>query len=677
MQTAEARQLMLTKLAASGLDAAAARALGYKPCAVAPPKIGVPGAGFVIPYYKLADGSNGFFRYRYLEPVTLRGKTLRYTQPTGMAPEPYFPRNFPWRDHLAAKRGADRVVLITEGELKAACSCAMGFPTIGLGGVWNFKSRAEGLIAGLREIDWTDAVVYIVYDSDARSNYQVMQAENALARELLALKAHTFIVRLPALTEGAKTGLDDYLVAKGPDALDALLKTTEPWAAARQLHELNEEVVYVHAPGVILELSTGQRMTAELFRSSVYANRVWEELAAAASSGKTKVVKRSAAAEWVKWPARGEVARATYQPGRERILETTREVNTWHGWAVEPRRGSVELWRRFLDYFFHQAPVEDRKWFEQWLAAPLQQPGLKLFSAVVAHSTAQGAGKSLVGHTMQQIYGKNFSEIGESELVGNFNEWAENKQFVMGEEITGGDKRGVADRLKAVITRNTIRINAKYVPTYTLPDCINYYFTSNHPDSFFLDDADRRYFVHELRYGPLPWDFVRQYDPWFHSKEGAAALFAYFLDLDLKDFDPKAPAHVTASKREMIELGRSEAAAWIAALREQPEKVLKLADGPPLKHRLLTLTALFRLWDPMGNKQLTPQGLARALKAGGFRRVNQGEPVWTHTEGAVRLWVVQGDRAALEQLGVKQAGRVYDEDMGARPLSRGLKQEKF
>lgn len=667
---------MLDKLAASGISTAVAKKLGYRATSVAPKGIGIPGAGFIIPYKGL-EGSNGFFRYRYLEPVTAPGKPgklLRYTQPAGAAPEPYFPSNYPWLTHLQQNKGADRVLLITEGELKAACACALGFPTIGLGGVWNFKSRTEGLIAGLRDLEWSGALAYIVYDSDARSNYQVMAAENELARALIDLNAYVFIVRLPSLEEGVKTGLDDFLVARGADALQKLLDATDPWAAGRELHQLNEEVVYVHNPGMVLELSSGQRMTAALFANSVYANRKWEETVPTAS-GKGKVVTRSAATEWIKWSGRGEVGCATYLPGEPRILNNT--VNAWSGWAVEPKRGDITLWRRFLDYFFHDSPALDRQWFEQWLAAPLQQPGLKLFSAVVAHSAAQGAGKSLMGHTMQQIYGKNFTEIGELELLGSFNEWAENRQFVMGEEITGGDKRGVADKLKAVITRNTIRINAKYVPTYTLPDCINYYFTSNHSDSFFLEDADRRFFVHELRYGALPLDFAREYDKWFHSTEGAAALFAHLLNVDLTGFDPKAPAHITASKKEMIELGRSEAGGWVAELKERPERVLTIAGGPPLKHRLLTLTALHRLYDPASNKRLTPQGLARALKAGGFRQVNRGEPIWTATEGAVRLWAVQGERAALEKMNTKQLGKIYDQDQGARPLSRGLKQEKF
>lgn len=673
MDLVEIRQRMLTKIAASGLDSADARKLGFKPFPVAPEGISIPGAGFTLPYFNIEGRQNGFFRYRYLEEIKFRGKLIRYSQPAGKSPEAYFSPLLDWKKYLETNQGENRVLFITEGELKADAACKFGLPVIGLGGVWNFKSKSSALIPGLKQIVWDQATIYIVYDSDAVSNFHVIQAENALARELLEAGGNLYIVRLPTLIEGSKTGLDDFLVAQGSELFTKVLQETAPWTESRQLHELNEEVVFVHDPGAVLEIASGQRMAPAVFSSSIYANRVWEAQGVG-TGGKPKTVKKNAAVEWIKWPGRAEVRRTTYLPGQGRILDS-REFNTWLGWGCEPVRGDVKPWHEFMDFFFLGAKPEDRRWFEQWLAYPLQVPGTKLFTAVVVHG-AQGAGKTLAAYTMRRIYGPNFSEIDEDQLLGAFNEWAENKQFVMGDEIAGGDKRAFADRLKAIITRESIRINAKYIPTYNVPDRVNYYFTSNHPDSFYFEDDDRRYFVHEIMQ-PLPLDFAVRYDAWYNSPEGASALFYYLLhSVDTSTFNPKAPAPENAAKKRMIELGRSDAGAWVAALKESPEQILKMGDLPPIKFQLITTDTLFRVYEAANpNSKLTRPGLSRALRSGGFHQVNLGEPVRTKTSGTVRLWAVQGDRDKLRKATPLQITKLYEEEREGTKIAK--KKEKF
>jgi hypothetical protein len=87
------------------------------------------------------------------------------------------------------------------------------------------------------------------------------------------------------------------------------------------------------------------------------------------------------------------------------------------------------------------------------------------------------------------IYGHNFIKIKSKDLYDTW--WAENRQFVLGDEISGSDKRAEADMMKAMITQEEVNINIKYIPQFSIPDCVNYYFTSNHADALFLEDEDR------------------------------------------------------------------------------------------------------------------------------------------------------------------------------------------
>src|SRR5580698_94078 len=211
---------MLAKVKLSALTAGDVKKTGFKVCTNGDIPAGLtrhPAAGFILPYHNAQGKTTGFYRYRYLEQPQRNGfaaltqtKEFRYIQPADVRPQVYFSKllegGWPRFFKLPPK---ERWLIVTEGELKADCACKMGFPTVALGGVWTFMSKREGLplIPDLEELDLEGGNVYIVYDSDAASNPDVLMAENVLARQLLGRNAaRPLIVRLPELTRGKKTG---------------------------------------------------------------------------------------------------------------------------------------------------------------------------------------------------------------------------------------------------------------------------------------------------------------------------------------------------------------------------------------------------------------------------------------------------------------------------------------
>lgn len=652
------RDAMHTKLSKSGLTEAEAKTLRYEAyTAEDASKLSIPAffAGFKLPYFDLEGRVTKFWRYRYLEntktgfDALTDKKPLRYAQPKKSLNELYIPPVGGTNWSVIAKDPSIPLI-ITEGELKAACATKHGHPTIGLGGVWCFKSNAERMpmLPMFREFVWKNRIVYICYDSDAVTNHMVMQAENALARELMLMGAEPMIVRLPEL-EGEKTGLDDYIVHEGPEAFGEMVASATAWRAAQELFALNEEVLYVRDPGVLLRMDTLQRISPRAFVDHAYSTRIYYE--EQVTQNGTKMVERSAAREWLKWPSRAEVEKVTYAPGKARITDRN-ELNIWRGWGVEPEPGDISLWNELLDFVFRDDKAA-RGWFEKWCAYPLQKPGTKMYTAVVVHGLAQGTGKSLIGYTLGRIYGDNFTEVEDTDIHATHNEWAENKQFVLGDEITGGDKRAVAERLKRMITQLKLRLNPKYIPAYTVPDCINYYFTSNHPDSFFLEDTDRRFFIWEVIGQPKAKEFYRKYDAALKSGDLARALFAHLLQVDLGDFDPHSPAPTTDAKREMIDAGRSDLGNWVAMLRDDPDTVLRV-DGKVIPFELWRAEDLLSLYDPLERKRVTANGLARELKRAGFIRPAGTTGIRT-SAGQVRLWAVRNhtkyDGKSLQFLG--------------------------
>lgn len=661
----ELRHKFSIKIKSSGLGSGEAKKLKFELLSAEQSKrLNLPAyAGFKIPYFSPDGKPTKFFRVRYLEE-TRRGlakhttaKDMRYVQPPSTLNEVYLPPFINWSAYLKG----DKPLVITEGELKAACATLAGLPTIGLGGVWCFKSNKNGLpiLPVFEGANLKDRTVYIVFDSDAVRNNQVVAAENELCRQLLRLGAVPMVVRLPDIDGRTKTGLDDYIVARSAEELlKHIRNTATPYKVGAELHKLNEEVVYVVDPGLIYRYDLGCRLSVRNFVEHAFATRI-VRAETTNSKGELKIEEKSAPKEWIKWPFRAEVRRIVYRPGAPQI--TGGSLNMWKGWGVkEPKAGDVSLWHELLEHIFEGKP-ETRRWFERWAAYQFQHPGVKLYTAVVVWGVMTGTGKTLVAHTIMRLMGRdNAVQIKTEDLERGSNDYAENKQFVLGEEIKSSENRkSFADRLKALITQDRIRVNIKYVPVYEAEDVLNYYFTSNHPDAFVVEDNDRRFFIHEAPAAPKPREFYRRYDKWYKSEEGAAALFDYFLNLDLGDFDPHDRAPMTDSKLEMIANSKSELGRWVAILKEDPDTALRI-DGKVLPFALWRIEDIIAVYDPHDKKRASANALSRELKQAGFIKAGNGMGCYT-AQGQYKLWALR-DVSEEVQYSTKAAGELYDKE---------------
>jgi hypothetical protein len=635
------------KLASSGLTLEDAEVLGMKfldDCSKIDSQF-LKVRGILIPYFGIDGKQTDFYRIRYLDkPSGFAGqvaKPQRYAQAAGTLNEAYLAPLAPW-ESIALRPDID--ILITEGELKGAKGTKCGVPCIALGGVntWSSSKRNIDLLEPLPQINWKGRTVTIVFDSDAASNPNVALAQVSLAKKLLALGALPRIASLPTTSSGEKQGLDDFLVAGGE--IEEILKDTRGLALGERLSELNSRFAYVIDQDLIVERVNGRRIRRESFCNGHFANNNITEYLTS-GNGNVKKVEVKVPMEWLRWTARTDVKTMTFKPGKPSIEDG--EYNTWAGWAVEPNKGNIKPWTELLSHIFGDE-IMARDWFEQWIAYPMQNPGAKMFTSVVIWGPEQGTGKSLIGYTIGSIYGDNFTEIGNAELHSTFNEWAINRQFVMGDEITGSDRRTEADKIKAMITQKLLRINMKNLPTYTVPDCINYYFTSNHPAAFFLDDQDRRFMIH--RTAQKKAEAVEFYDNYIRWKDngGTEALFDYFLNLDLSSFNPTARAPTTASKLELIDHGRSDLNQWVYFFMENLDLELpRLAEylGVPETDLDLVLNKHLKwLYDPNDNKRVTSNGIGREMSRCGAKTLPQTR---TDTFGKQRFYVLRNEEKWL------------------------------
>jgi len=122
-------------------------------------------------------------------------------------------------------------LVIAEGEKKALAAMQAGYHAIGVAGVYGWRSEG-GPIADLDLPKWRDRRVVVAYDSDVYTNDKVRDALRRLVCELEGRGADVHVVLLPSGPDGAKVGLDDYLVAHGEEKLTALIDQAAPLADA-------------------------------------------------------------------------------------------------------------------------------------------------------------------------------------------------------------------------------------------------------------------------------------------------------------------------------------------------------------------------------------------------------------------------------------------------------------
>lgn len=675
MSSKTSRALFETRIRLSGLTPSDAGKLQLQPLPRVPTQLQSTDSRpcIRIPYHDVEGKPTGFYRVRFLgdpEPPAVKGfesavskldraagingrKVLRYLQPRLSGVHAYFPRLFPQWAQLVVDPA--KTLYITEGEFKAACATKHGFPCIGLGGVNSWSNNNEGLelIRQLEAVEWKQREVFIVFDSDIATKNQVLWALHRFCETLTRRGAIPRIVKLPS-DDGEKCGLDDYLVALGPDAFKVLLNEAETFGTARALWSMNKKVCFVRDPGIVVELRTGRYMSVSMFTKDVYVNEHHNETQVTGNGG-IRLIRKKTAQSWIEWASRNEVERMIYAPGQPKFIDGN--LNTWRPSGIEPKKGNVKPWVELLDYAFAGEP-ESRAWFEQWCAYPLQHPGVKLLTAVAIWGVHQGTGKTLVGYSLARLYGEhNVSEISQRHLHAPFNEWLVDRQLILGDEITGqSDRRSESDQIKSLITQDTVRVNMKYIREYNMPAIANFFFTSNHPESFYLEDTDRRFFIHEIVAPPKSHEFYDRYDRWFRSDEGAGALLDHLLRIDIRSFNPNAPALHTRAKRDMIDDNKSDLSAWVLRLKQDPRAVLDEC-GIPVKATVLSPSQLLAMYDPSQMKRITLNALGREMKRAQFKRVPCNvklKSVWT----SINLYVVQ-DFARLILMTAPEVGREW------------------
>ena len=213
---------------------------------------------------------------------------------------------------------------------------------------------------------------------------------------------------------------------------------------------------------------------------------------------------------------------------------------------------------------------DDSDHIQRYLAQRVQQPEIKINHALLLGGS-QGIGKDTILEPVKRAVGPwNFSEISPQTLLGQFNGFLKAVILRVNEARDLGDvnRYQFYDHMKAYTAAppDVLRVDEKHLREHAVLNCCGVIITTNYKsDGVYLPADDRRHFVawSDLTKENFAEDYWKQLWGWYDNG-GYCHVAAYLAELDLKDFDPKAPPPKTQAFWEIVDANRAPEDAELA-----------------------------------------------------------------------------------------------------------------
>ncbi len=206
----------------------------------------------------------------------------------------------------------------------------------------------------------------------------------------------------------------------------------------------------------------------------------------------------------------------------------------------------------------------------RWFAHRVQHPGEKLNHALVRGGD-EGIGKDTIIEPVKGAIGPwNFCEVSPPQLLGRFNGFVKSVILRMSEarDLGDVDRYALHEHLKTLIAAppDVLRCDEKNLREHSVLNAAGVVVTTNHPDGLYIPPDSRRYFVAwsdltKSDHTPTYWQDLYH---WYHQENGIGHVAAFLRELDLTDFDPKAPPPKTAAFWRVVDAGRAPEDAELA-----------------------------------------------------------------------------------------------------------------
>lgn len=337
------------------------------------------------------------------------------------------------------------------------------------------------------------------------------------------------------------------------------------------------------------------------------------------------------------------VSDVRYMPGQPDIfdLDGVTFVNRFaeHTFPVAPEvlnRKQKKIVKRFLDHMEHLfADERDRKLLLSWMAYIVQTNGRCNWCPII--QGAEGDGKTTVATVLSVALGgsHNAATVNGDSMAEKYTPWAEGKLFLFVEEVRlhGENRYDVLNKLKTFITNAVVAIRRMNTDVYNVPNTVNYMMGTNFKNALPISDEDSRYFPIFSRWqSKKRLDAFKARHPEYYADlaelaEHGEALRRFFLDYELHpEFDPNRRAPMSAARREMIALNRTDEDSFFEdALLDSTDPYVCEAILDPA-HANETIDGFTVPYGRAGNSWLTERGWTLL---GRFKLDGKNRSIWT------------------------------------------------
>ena len=218
----------------------------------------------------------------------------------------------------------------------------------------------------------------------------------------------------------------------------------------------------------------------------------------------------------------------------------------------------------WLDHMHKLLDADDAKHSIKWFAHRVQFPQIKINHALV-WSGLQGIGKDSAIEPLKRAIGPwNFHEVSPTQMLGRFNGFV--KSVVL--RINEGRDLGEIDRFKfyehakgyLAAPPDVLRCDEKHLREHYVFNVMGVIITTNHKtDGLYLPADDRRHYVawSHLTKEDFPDSYWKTLWNWYENDGGYGHVTAYLSELDISDFDPKAPPPKTSTFWEIVSVNQA------------------------------------------------------------------------------------------------------------------------
>ncbi len=269
---------------------------------------------------------------------------------------------------------------------------------------------------------------------------------------------------------------------------------------------------------------------------------------------------------WLQHPRARQFRKIVFLPGEE----TQQNVfNLWRGFGCDPKPGDKHLgFLRHIKDNLCGGNEDLATYVIRWLARMVQLPSHPAEVALVIRGK-KGTGKGFFGRAICKLLGQHSMHCSSAKYVtGHFNAHLQDCVFLFADEAFLACTKQEEGMLKAMITENTISIEAKGVDATIARNCLHILIASNEEHVIPASGIERRFVVMQA-------DDARMQDSAYFAERqaeldggGLENLLHHLINLDITCFDHRAIPR-TAALLEQVELGMAPLDRWLFSLLDE------------------------------------------------------------------------------------------------------------